>query len=227
MEIKQETPIPFPQSSFFTEAQLLESKLKRTKVTQNNKQEAIQQLIHQKPELDNLVQEFLRNIYHSQNKATDSEETENVTKILYKTIEINIKFYRYKKIEELLENTQNKRSAKAIGPHNIQILKTNMISLINSIKTSLNTANTRFKENNYEKLDNETAYLALLTQQFNSTMKYYGASKSAENGDEDLLTLSDTGTEEDAITQKMEEIGENMETVDETLQEAEQDLQNL
>ncbi|MFB6182900.1 MAG: hypothetical protein ABEI78_02440 [Candidatus Nanohaloarchaea archaeon] len=235
-QLHKETPVETFDKQFFTEAQVIESKLKRLRIRdledRNKKSyKVLIDIINYKTDFDSVIQQLLRNIYSVYQEA---KEHDIISKAIYQLIEKHLRYYRKTNVDEHVEGVKNQRTggnlnASGIEHHQIELLRTNMLRMLNTVKESLNNSNKMFKRRDIEDMDETFVYLAILARNFESSIKYYGAYKEPSDNEDDLMGVVDetaTGEEEKA-EEMLQEFGEEIQDTEDALDEVEKELEEL
>lgn len=220
MVIKRDTPVQFSDDNFYTEAQIMESKLKRLD-TSSDPEEAITECIGYRVDFDTIVQEVIRQIY---TVKKDVEEYEELGEVMYRLIETNLKYYRKENIDRFIDPSNGRG---AYNTHEAEMLRTNMLKLLKTIKDSLNNSIDKFKDKDIEELDERLIFLALLAKNIESSIRLYGE-YDIGNGDDGVLGMvEDTADMEDEDKDMLDDYTEEISDVNQALEEVDEDLKDL
>lgn len=212
------SPVQIKNSSFYTEAEILESRLRRIDTGRGDS--AFTDLIEYNVKLDNVIGDIISEIYRVKD---DVEEFEELGEVMFRLIELNLASYRSVKIEDIIEENANRRAGpsggNAVNAATVKLLQSNMLRLLDVLKRGISDANEGFQE--VEDTDNEVVYLGLLAKSIESRLRQYTDFDSGPV-EQFLGFMSDVESDED-IADELEEIDD----IDETMKEVENDLENI
>lgn len=222
MGLKQETPVRFSDKSFYTEAQIMESKLGRLDTT-SNPDKAIKNCIGHRVDFDTIIQEVLRQIYGVQN---DVEEYEEAGDVMYRLIEANLKYYRKQQIDELIDPANNRGGYNS---HEAEMLRTNMLKILKTIKHSLFNSIQEFESREVEELDERLVFIAILAKNIESSIRFYGEYRESGSEDDELMGLVEDTAEKEGEDAKeaLDEYTDEIDDVNEALEEVEDEIEDL
>lgn len=221
MKLKRDTPVSFSDKSFFTDAQVIESRLDRID-TKSNPEEAVRKLIRYRVDLDNLVQEVIRQIY---SVKQDVEEYEEISEVMYKLIEVNLKYYRKESIDIVIQDASGRGSSNSLDA---EMLRTNMLKLVETLKHSFHNAVQGFDDREEQEIDAQIIFLARVAKNIESSFRYYGEYRDSD-ADDGVMDLVDDAAEKEGEEAKtsMEEYSDEIQDVNSALEEVEDELDDL
>ena len=212
------SPVNVSDSSFYTDAEVLESRLNRLDTSESDR--AFTDLIEYNVTLDGIIGDVLSAIYSAKDQV---EEHEDVADVMYKLIELNLTSYRFRRIESIIEDNSGRRSGpsggQAVNVATVKILQANMRRLLNVIKKALNDANKGFMER--DGVSNSIVYVGLLAKSMESRLRQY--TDFDAGGVDDILGMVEDVDDDEDLNEQLEEI----EDIDETMKEVEEDLANV
>lgn len=225
-QVRNEVPVEGFKKETFNEAIMLHHKLNSVSVGRQP-YEAFNELIELNSDLNKVVQDFIRQIrtVHRQVKESDSEE---ISYSIYKIVDINVRYYRKKKIDKKIE-----QGIKGDGPNRGGVkrtvatrLKDSQQTLLNTIRKSLAEANEEFEP--IEGQDDEMVYLFTLASSFESNIRYFGQYARQENGQEVPIDFDQMvgGTNQD-VEKQLDDLMSQKDQIENKLEEADSNLDEI
>lgn len=224
MQLKSETPDYFRDRSFYTDCQILETKLESIDFS-NDLDDVMSKLIRLRTKVDDVMQDFARQIYSISEEIYSMDDFSDY---MFQVIEINLRYYRQEKIDGLIEDSMDVGSARTnsrgMGKHQVEMLRSNMLNLVRTIKQVLHDSNLMFERTEVDNdSDERVTYLALLAKNFESSIKYFGRNFSENSEDQVLDAVNEAAGGE--VTEK--KIEDEMDTIDDVLDDAEDELNEI
>lgn len=221
MTLKQRSPISFSDRSFYTEAQIMESKLNRMD-TVTDPDNAIKQCIEYRTDYDMIIQEVIRQIYGVKN---DIDEYEEIGNVMYRLIEANLKYYRKENIDDLVDPSTGRGQYDS---HEAEMIRSNMLKLLKTIKQSLQNSISEYNAKKDTDLDVRLEFLAILAKNIESSIRFYGEYREAGGDDEVMGLIEETAEAEgEGAEDALDEYTDEIEDVNEALEEVDEELENL
>lgn len=234
IQVRNNQPVEvFPRKMF---QQAWETQSKLDSIQPGEGQKAYREAIEAEEEVADIVREVSRTL---NNVYQEAREYEKASKAFYRLIDMNLRFYRYAEIDQLMDGLTN-TSGTVIDSELIKLQK-NLEKLLNAVKNSIDRAN----EETSNELDKEEVeaepeviYLVSFARQLESSLRYT-AKYVSKVGDGDGGGIGDDGSgggggirdyygviEQAEASDAMTEMEERLEKNEEFMDEAEETIES-
>lgn len=174
--LRNQCPVDFLGKSFVADAYKLESEIDSVqKEDYDNYELMLADLLEYKRETDGMITEILT---HLNQVYQEAQQYDEAAEGVYRLIDMNIRFYRYTKIDVKIEEANKGGTVSLI---NVIEVKQSLQMLIDIIAESIHQSNKGFEK--VEGENDEVVYLATLARQIEYKIRYFA--KYMTNQDED------------------------------------------
>lgn len=219
--LRNQCPVDFMTNGFEADAYSLESELQEISKEQYDDYELmLADLLEYKRKTDNMMTEiltYLNQVYKEAQQYDDAAEG------VYRLIDMNLRFYRYTKIDVKIEEANQGGTTSLI---NVIEVKQSLQMLIDIIAESIEQANQEFEPSEDE--EDKVVYLATLAKQIEYKIRYFAKYMTKQDEDGEVIdyyeVLENSQGKEILDEAQQQQMNENVQQAENSLSEEADDI---